>query len=378
MLHWRSHLVSLRNAVHSALGCLLIGFFIAMAQESVAEAENHVTIYSTYGFHSDGVWHIPVRVWVHEKPDALRRLVAKAARKVLHKKAEVDDLSEMQKERFAFRTEGFIADSESGETIVLVFDGDTEAERFTIKDTESNDETDRNGLIESVLKLPDSKVQSLLLGRDNNWVQLRVVSDDHQGTGWVQFIESEGLSIISDIDDTVKVTEIPSGEVLVLRNTFFREFMAAPCMVSLYQEFGDNTAFHYVSGGPWQLYAPLAQFLTLAGFPRGSFHMKSVRTNPFESESYSDIWRLLAGGSKQATIEQKSAQIGELLERFPERRFILIGDSGEHDPEIFSAVRDRYPDQVQEIRIRDVVNDQIENPSRLQDIQVIDPVRCTP
>ena len=169
------------------------------------------------------------------------------------------------------------------------------------------------------------------------------------------------------------MTNIPSGEAEVLKNTFFREFTAAPCMADLYQSYGDDVPFHYVSGGPWQMYGPLAEFLfgDEAGFPEGTFHMKNVRTNPFESESYEDIWKLIGSGSQQVTLEQKIGQISALLQDFPQRDFVLIGDSGEKDPEVFAAIRERFPDQVAEIQIRDVVNHANAKPERLQGMTII-------
>ena len=98
--------------------------------------------------------------------------------------------------------------------------------------------------------------------------------------------------------------------------------------------------------------------------------MKNVRTNPAESASYKDFWKL-AGFAGSATVAQKIAQINLLLSHFPKRTFTLIGDSGEHDPEIFAAVRQSHPDQVEEIRIRDVVNAETLEPDRLGGMTVI-------
>lgn len=66
------------------------------------------------------------------------------------------------------------------------------------------------------------------------------------------------------------------------------------------------------------------------------------------------------------------------MEKFPGRKFILIGDSGEIDPEVYHLIRDKYPQQVQEIWIRDVVNDAEVNPVRLEGMKVIkvEPVIC--
>ena len=51
--------------------------------------------------------------------------------------------------------------------------------------------------------------------------------------------------------------------------------------------------------------------------------------------------------------------------------FVLIGDSGERDPEVFATVRKQHPVQIIEIRIRDVRGDADKNPQRLQAMTVI-------
>ena len=44
-------------------------------------SEEQVTFYTTYGYEKDGVWIVPMRIWVHDKPDFVRRLELKAERK---------------------------------------------------------------------------------------------------------------------------------------------------------------------------------------------------------------------------------------------------------------------------------------------------------
>jgi phosphatidate phosphatase APP1 len=123
------------------------------------------------------------------------------------------------------------------------------------------------------------------------------------------------------------------------------------------------------------MYRPLRDFLFSpeSGFPEGTFHMKNVRTNPFESESYQDIWSLIAAGSQQVTFDQKMAQITTLLQHFPRRQFILIGDSGEKDPEVFAEIRRQFASRLAGIWIRDVVNAAELHPERLEGMTVIRP-----
>ena len=57
--------------------------------------------------------------------------------------------------------------------------------------------------------------------------------------------------------------------------------------------------------------------------------------------------------------------------RFPKRRFILIGDSGEKDPEVYREIQRRFPAQVQEIMIRDCIDALARAPARLEGMTVI-------
>ena len=179
--------------------------------------------------------------------------------------------------------------------------------------------------------------------------------------------------MISDIDDTIKITGIPAGKRVVLMNTFFREFSAVPCMADLYRSFGEDVAFHYVSGGPWQMYQPLANFLFAdpPGFPKGSFHMKNVATNLLEKKTYEEIGAFIASGSQQATFDQKISQIRTIMNHFPGRTFTLLGDSGEKDPEVFRQIREEFPARVREIIIRVLADEDAENLGRLDNVTLI-------
>jgi phosphatidate phosphatase APP1 len=119
------------------------------------------------------------------------------------------------------------------------------------------------------------------------------------------------------------------------------------------------------------LYEPLAEFLFEGEdrFPRGSMHLKNVRKNLLSRDTWGDISELLT--NDKATLAQKSAQIESLLKAFPKRRFILIGDTGESDPEMYFALKEKYPQQIQEIILRDVTNDRQQNPDRLKGATII-------
>lgn len=372
-------------------------FIVPIMQNNVlCAAQKTVTFYPTYGYPDGENWHIPVRLWVYEPAGMTRRGMAKIARRVLAGRAGLESLTSVQKEVFISRAEGFIADSESRETVYFSFNDDPIQQRYLIVNADGRSKTDRNGRVEGELILSRTTIDNLLIAQaaDSTVSSTSVVprlnftatDNKYSGEGAVSLIPQTGLSVVSDIDDTIKITEIPAGEAAILRNTFFKEFSAAPCMAGIYQDLvsesegaGVSVVFHYVSGAPWQLYQPIADFIFsgAGGYPYGSIHMKDVRTNPFESESYSDIWKLIVDGSYRATFNQKTSQISELLKQFPAREFILIGDSGEQDPEIYRALKNEFKNQIRQIIIRDVKNSVVAEPERLQGMSVIaDNIDC--
>lgn len=337
--------------------------------------QEHVTFYPSYGYLDDDQWRIPLRVWVHEHDGWFGRQLSKLSKRVVRNKAGLEQLSVDQQAMFRMRFKDFVADSESFEAVHIRFDGDPESEIMRLQSVEGDKRTDFNGLLLAELTLSQERAKTLLAAQQSNngWLTFEAVGKDHVGAGRIQLIKPVGHSVISDIDDTLKITEITEGEAVVMMNTFFKPFQPVPQMQALFKTFDEGTAFHYVSGGPWQMFQPLSEFLfsDIVGFPHGSVHMKNVRLHLLEGETYGDFYRLIKLGSK-ASEKQKIRQITEIFSHFPQRMFTLIGDSGEHDPEVFAHIREQFPDQVKTIFIRDVLNDAENNADRFKGMEVIE------
>lgn len=169
--------------------------------------------------------------------------------------------------------------------------------------------------------------------------------------GDLWLIPPVGVSVISDIDDTIKISEV-RDRAAMLERTFLRDFEAVPGMAQLYARLNasNNLAFHYVSGSPWPLYVELSEFCRTNGFPAGSFHLRGFRWRK------APLQALLA-----PTEKHKAPIITKLFESSPQRRFILVGDSGEADPEIYGVIARRFPAQIARILIRDVTGESPEN-----------------
>lgn len=177
----------------------------------------------------------------------------------------------------------------------------------------------------------------------------------------VQWLESEGWSVVSDIDDTIKHTQVTCRKSL-LTNTFLRAFRAIEGMAARYAEWSrQGAAFHYVSRSPWQLYEPLAEFLATAGFPEGSLHLSQHRLRE-------QMLRRLSLAQGRA----KARAIAEIVERRPLRRYVMVGDSGEFDGEVYAAVARKFPGRVAAVFLRDLPEAPF-SPGRLKRLQARSP-----
>jgi phosphatidate phosphatase APP1 len=214
-----------------------------------------------------------------------------------------------------------------------------------------------SGVFYSLLRLPKDQFpppQTKLNG-ENQLLERRVISirlvrpatttDSVQPAvvGDVHLVQPLGLSIISDIDDTIKMTEATCRSEM-LANTFLRPFEVVEGMVELYQAWHAQGAdFHYVSSSPWQLYQPLADLCMSSNFPAGSMHLRYFRIR----DEMFKRWRPVRNNKKVGII-------GAILKWLPKRQFVLVGDSGERDPEVYRFLAKRFPNQVVAILIRNL------------------------
>jgi len=330
--------------------------------------QKEVTVYDSYGYldpADEGMWVVPMRVWVHvnrDTPfveDAIENWAIGHFEKDLERPLEPDEKAQL-------RTclANFIADDKSGESVRFSFADDNTGKVFPF-----THETTHNGVIEENIRVPDELIRACYARRAdaNRWLEVEARTNDAHGSGKgrIRFLEPEGLSVVSDIDDTIKITHVPAGKRTVLRNTFLKPFRAAEGMRERYLKFAadagasSDTSFHYVSGSPWQLYAPLRRFLfEQEQFPAGTVHMKNLRKNLLDRGALRDIMAFAVGGDL-ATLDQKVRQITNLMIHLPRRKFILVGDSGEKDPEVYRAIQKLFPDQVLQVYIRDVLGERL-------------------
>lgn len=282
-------------------------------------------------------WHLPVHGWIYEPEDSVTRKAA--LERILEEGFELS-VNAQTGENFSRRLNLLLADNERGKRIVVRLAGSN----YELP------ESAENGHFKKTIVIPAAEAAKR---SQSGFVHYTAVTGDAEArefSGTVRLLKPDGFSIISDIDDTVKVSNVTDRRAL-LEHTFLLDFVAAPGMAELYREWsGEGTGLHFVSSSPWQLYEPLGEFLDRHGFPWATFSLKSVR---FRDDTLLDLF-------KKGT-ETKPAAIKEILDRYPGRQFILVGDSGEQDPEVYASLLRERPDQVVKIYIRNVTEESADN-----------------
>ena len=152
------------------------------------------------------------------------------------------------------------------------------------------------------------------------------------------------LGVVSDIDDTVLQTHVTQKLKMIWVTLSGSAFTRMPFegTSQLYRALSvgasghaDNPVF-YVSKSPWNLYDFLVDFMDYHELPRGPLLLRDI------------------GLREEPPLDHKSETLRVLFETYPQLGFVLIGDSGERDPEIYLEIAARYPGRVRAIYIRDL------------------------
>ena len=153
------------------------------------------------------------------------------------------------------------------------------------------------------------------------------------------------IGIISDIDDTILQSSITdwktAAQLTFLHNARTRKPLAGAA--ALYRALqGSHNPCFYVSSSPWNLYDLLEDFMELNGIPFGPIFLRDLGTD--------QDGKFL----KSAGHGHKLERARLLIERFPNLRWILLGDSGQADAELYAEAARSYGDRIAAIYIRDV------------------------
>ncbi|MDT8396475.1 MAG: phosphatase domain-containing protein [bacterium] len=325
----RFHRILLTGLLLAAPGILLAA---APAPASELKADEEIVFFPTAA-HLDverGRWVVPVHGWVFEPEEG--SIWRSALVGELLQWLELGD-DPVDEEIFRGRARLFLVDNERGKSFAL------RAAGLAFRTLPSGPEGHFGKTVEVDRDLAESH-------REGDWLPFQVDTGTTGGRkrgGRVQLIPPGGLSVISDIDDTIKVSNVLDKEEL-LANTFLKEYRPVPGMAEAYRAWEkEGAVFHYVSASPWQLYLPLAGFMSSEGFPPGAFTLRSFR---IKDRTFFNLFA--------SPMETKVPVIGSIMSRYPGRKFILVGDAGEKDPEVYGEIARTHADQVARILIRDV------------------------
>ena len=243
------------------------------------------------------------------------------------------ELTKPENDLLAERARLFMVDNQRGRQIVVRVGG----QEFALGKSKPD------GHFTGTVRLPGGALGDPAFRRVQVDAILRS-GDSRRFVGLIYLIEQSGVSVISDLDDTIKITQVQDRKGL-LRRTFLQPFQPVPGMAEVYKAWFDKcgASFHYVSASPSQLLLPLSEFVNSNGFPSGTFHLKKFR---WKDESVLGLFK--------SPEDYKLAVIQSLLQAFPRRQFVLVGDGGERDPEIYATLARRYPQKIARILIRDV------------------------
>ncbi|KMQ74147.1 App1 family protein [Marinobacter subterrani] len=223
--------------------------------------------------------------------------------------------------------------------------------RIRYKDTNTFVHTDRHGFfrVDMELRTMPSEV---------SWHEMQLSLDSHADERAATIGEfytpqpRARFGVISDIDDTVVYTGV-ANTVMMMWRLFAQgaeSRMVFPGVPALYQAFhagrdqGEGNPLFYVSRAPWSIYHVLAEVFRRNRIPHGP------------------ILILREWGMKRGSLlprrakDHKRDAIRHILGMYPDMRFVLVGDSGQRDPEVYSRILREHPDRILGIYIRDVSN----------------------
>lgn len=212
--------------------------------------------------------------------------------------------------------------------------------------------TDEEGRIKNTFALTNDEIESFRQPGGNGGKVLYQVSAMDKGlraTGEIYLCDDNGVTFISDIDDTIKITGVTSNTETLI-NTFSGEFKAVPGMSEIYRQWERqyNATFAYLTASPDQLYPFLRAFFDREQFPAGSAHMRHYTwfdknfIEFFVSANY---------------IKSKTDTLQMFLDNTRNRKFVLLGDVFQKDPDIYANVYAQYPERIAKIFIRKYADD---------------------
>ncbi|MFC4951122.1 App1 family protein [Pseudonocardia sp. GCM10023141] len=200
--------------------------------------------------------------------------------------------------------------------------------------------SDPDGYVDAVLDVP---------AMEPGWHEVGLALRDGVAvTAQVHVVDPESrIGLVSDVDDTIVETGLSRG-LEFLRATLLtevRDRTPLPGAAALYRAFvaapGPARPVFYLSTSPWNLHEMLLEFIALRRFPLGPLLLTDwgpPRSGPF----------------RIGAQEHKTGVVRRLLDEHPGLRLVLVGDSGQADPQIYAQLAREHPHRIIAVYIRRV------------------------
>ncbi|PJZ44116.1 phosphatidate phosphatase App1 family protein [Leptospira brenneri] len=313
---------------------ILLFTFILSYQNIFAsnlDEDDELIFYPTFLYLDSSKNEYKVKIHTHvfeKKEDSIKRKIL-----IKYLSTEIGENPDSNSEIFKERTKWFLIDNKRGKEISIELFGKI----FPLNETGPNGRS-----------ITEISIDKSLLSQENlesgfvDFKSITTKKNKNIYNGKFFLIKEDTTCLISDIDDTLKISDVRNKKALI-KNSFMKPFQLVSGMNDFYNQIqsSGNSCFVNVSASPWQMYSVLNQFFTESGFPRTGYSMKDFRFKD------SDFFNLF-----EKPEIYKFSTIEPMIQEWKKVKFILVGDSGEKDPEAYAKLASKYPNQVSRIYIR--------------------------
>jgi len=177
------------------------------------------------------------------------------------------------------------------------------------------------------------------------WHRISMSSEDSEVVTTLVFVvdPETTFGVVSDIDDTVMVTALPRPMLAAWHTFVVNEHARAttPGMPVLYERLTTRYAgapLIYLSTGAWNVAPSLTRFLSRNLYPAGALLLTDWGPT-------AESWFRSGRAHKRSSLER-------LAREFPQIKWLLVGDDGQHDESIYHDFVEQHPDHVRAVCIR--------------------------
>ncbi|OTB04055.1 hypothetical protein M426DRAFT_321153 [Hypoxylon sp. CI-4A] len=330
------------QAVESSLG---------LNDTALAATPTQVLNIPAYGNWTDQGWNVRIHGNVYKQPNISREKLDDLANVFLIG-TDIDELSDPEQNQARNLTSSIFVVQQPDSNVTINFENDVDVDPNAsggvvnadggVQSIDMPYETTNEGDFDSFVLLRNTTGSNgghLIAGNATSSIQAlnMYANGTNSGNATAYLVPPTGFTIISDIDDILRVTKIYNPKEGLL-NSFARAFTPWMNMPDIYANWSStipNFHFHYLTTTPEQVTRNYMEFIYKT-YPLGSFDTRPL--------NFSDV---------SATLSIRKALLDKIFQTFPQRKFVLVADTSNSDvmKDYPQLVRD-YPGQVQCIFLR--------------------------